>query len=99
VDLRGLLISGIRRGELARVAGNVPCPEANVGAVCSTTADSNGKAALTVHKKMLAGNIQLRNITRRRTLMEKGDFTRSRLPGRHNTKSDGARRDAEGIRN
>ncbi len=68
MDLRDLLICGIRRGELARVAGNVPGPEANVGTVS-------------------------------RTLIEKGDFTSSGLPGRHNTKSDCARRDAEGIRN
>jgi hypothetical protein len=99
VDLPELLISGIRRRELARVAGNVPGPEANVGAVSTTRADSNGKAALTVYKKILPGNIQLRNVTRRRTLIEKGDFTSGGLPDRHNTKSDCARRDAGGIRN
>jgi hypothetical protein len=88
VDLPELLISGIRRRELARVAGNVPGPEANVGAVSTTRADSNGKAALTVYKKILPGNIQLRNTNRSGTLIEKGDFAGSGLPYGHSTKTD-----------
>jgi hypothetical protein len=40
---------------------------------------------------ILLSNIQLRNITRRRTLTEKGATTRSDLPNRQNTESDCAR--------
>lgn len=81
----------IGRGELARVAGSIARREGNVEAVSTANADSDGKDALTIQRKILPGDIQLRNINRGRALIEKGDLNRSGLPDRHRAKEDCAR--------
>jgi hypothetical protein len=73
---------------LARVIGHIAGSEGDVEAVSTTNVDSDGKATLTVHSKILPGNIQLRNTNRSGTLIEKGDFAGSGLPYGHSTKTD-----------
>jgi hypothetical protein len=63
-------------------------PEGNVEAVSTTSADSGGKDALTVHRKILPGNIQLRSINRGRALIEERDLNRSGLPDRDRAKEN-----------
>ena len=93
-----LLACAIHGGELARVGGSAAGLEANFEAVSTTNTKGDGKAALTVQKESLPGNIHLRNINRRRTIIEQGDLTGSGLPDRHSAKSDCARCYAERTR-
>ena len=89
--MNNLLIGAIRRAELASVVGGVAGLETNVEAVSTSNADGDGKFALTVHKKVLPGNIQLRDFNRRGTRIEKRDFGSNCLPDRHGAKNDDAR--------
>lgn len=90
-----LLICAIHCAELTSVVGDPAGLETNVEAVTTTNADSDGKIALTVHKKILAGNIQLSDLNRRSSRIEKRDFGSDRLPNRHRAKNDDAGRDTK----
>ena len=93
--MNNLLICAIHRAELASVVGGAARLETNLEGISFTNADSDGKFALTIHKKVQPGNIQLRDINGRGTRIEKRDFGSNCLPDRHGAKNHYARRDVK----